>query len=219
MSRGDNLSSMRTVKEYENDIGDLLDVFFAEANDATVRIRKSLKYRSESGYRSYSPIIDISVGPFSETRGVLLWQEYDDLVNSCGRLIDDMLMEFRGDYQDFGEGFFEIEERTLPTSHKYFLSTAKGANWNARCFMAIEVENRQNTKHLLGDLVNVSISGRIGVVVGYNSVACETFLRELEYLAYTIEAKKIKFNSRNIIVLGPDQFENILINNLKARAL
>lgn len=81
--------------------------------------------------------------------------------------------------------------------------------------MAIEVEGSGSEKHLLGDMINVSISGRIGVVIGYNDVKFKTFLRQLDYLAYTVEANKIKFNSKNIIVLKPDQFENILINNLE----
>lgn len=218
-SHEDYLSSMRTVKQYENDIGDLLDVYFAEIDIATIRIRRSLRYRLESGYRSYSPIIDISVGPFSERKGVSLWGDYDRLVHFSCDLIGDMLEQFRCNYQDFGEGFFEIEERTLPSGYEDLLSTSEHAlenvNWNARCFMAIEVEESGSRKHLLGDMINVSISGRIGVVIGYNRDKYETFLKQLDYLAYTVKAGKIRFNSRNIIVLKPDQFESILINNLR----
>lgn len=207
---------MRPVKEYENDIGDLLDVFFVDMDNATIRIRKSLKYKSERGYRSYSPIIDVSVGPFSEERGVKLWPDYNNLVHFSRHLVDVMLEQFWRNYQDFGKGFFEIEERTLPTSYRDFLGRprSKNVNWNARCFMAIEVENKRNPKHLFGDMTNVSVSGRIGVVIGYNNDAYKTFLRQLEYLAYTLEVKKVKFNSRNIIVLKPDQFETLLINNI-----
>jgi len=212
---------MRTPKEYENDIGDLLSVFFADIDieDMDIRIRKSLKYRSERGYRSYSPIIDVSVGPFSEARGVSRWSDYNQLVHFSRLLIDDMLEQFRRNYQSFGEGIFETRQRTLPTSYENFLAfnedVNRNVNWNARCFMAVEVEDRRNPKHLLGDMINVSISGRVGVVIGYNTVAYETFLRQLEYLAYTVEANKIKFNSRNIIVLDPDQFETVLLNNLR----
>lgn len=63
---------MRSAKEYEDFIGVCLDVFFATNHHATVRVRKSLKYRSEIGYRSYSPIIDVSVGPFSGERRVTM---------------------------------------------------------------------------------------------------------------------------------------------------
>jgi len=79
-------------------------VFFATNHHATVRVRKSLKYRSEIGYRSYSPIIDVSVGPFSEERGVSLWNEYDVLVSYSSNFIDEMLRQFRLNYQEFGEG-------------------------------------------------------------------------------------------------------------------
>jgi len=206
---------MRSAREYEDFIGTLLDAFFAHHNEATVRVRKSLKYRAEIGYRSYSPIIDVSVGPFSEERGVSLWNEYDALVNYSNNLIDEMLQQFGLNYQEFGEGYFRIEERRLPIGYIDFLSTARDVNWNARCFMAIEVEDSGSRKHLLGDMFNVSISGRLGVVIGYNQDKYETLLKELEYLAYTIEAKKIKFNSRNIIVLKPEQFEEILLNNLR----
>lgn len=205
---------MRPAKEYENDIGDLLGVFFAGMNATSIRIRKSLKYKSERGYRSYSPIIDISVGPFSEQRGLSLWDYYDKMVDFSRQLIDDMLALFKCNYQDFGKGFFEIGERKSPLSYKEFLATNDEVNWNARCFMAIEVEDSGSEKHLLGDMINASISGRIGVVIGYNDDKFKTFLRQLDYLAYTVRAKKIKFNSKNIIVLRPDQFETILINNL-----
>lgn len=210
-----NYQNMTTPKEYEDRIGGLLSMFFTNMDDAAIRVRKSLKYRSERGYRSYSPNIDISVGPFSERRGVSLWNRYDDLVRFSSDFIDEMLIQFCSNYEDFGEGFFRIDERTIPGSYANFLSTSKGANWNARCLMAIEVEASGNRKHLLGDLINVSVSGRIGIVVGYNRDKLKTFLRQLDYLAYTIEAKKIRFNSGNIIVLKPDQFEKILLDNLK----
>ena len=208
-----------TAKEYENHIGCLLDVFFARTREnAAIRVRKGLKYRSETGYRNYSPIIDISVGPFSEERGVSLWESYDNLVSFSGNLIDVMLAAFRHNYQEFGEGYFTIEERTLPNNHHEFLTSSRSirgsSNWNARCFIAIEVEDSGSRKHLLGDMINVSISGRIGIVVGYNPDLYETFFKQLDYLSYTVRAKKIQFNSRNIIVLKPKQLEDILIYNL-----
>lgn len=211
---------MRTPREYEDDVGDLLSVFFATIDipDMEIRVRKSLKYRSERDYRSYSPMIDVSVGPFSEERGISRWSDYNQLVDFSRGLIDDTLAQFGSNYQNFGEGFFEVRERTLPISYESFLAfdkIDKDANWNARCFMAIEVENKRNPKHLLGDMLNVSVSGRIGVVIGYNTAAYETFLRQLEYIAYTVKAKKIRFNSKNIIVLRPDQFENAILDNLK----
>jgi len=205
---------MTLAEEYEDNLGDLLDVYFADTQLATIRIRQGLKYGSESRYRSYSPIIDISIGPFSEEKGVSLWYDYDRLVTNSSSLIDAMLEQFRQNYQIFGSGIFEIGERILPTDYTSFLTTNAEANWNARCFMAIEVEDSGSEKHLLGDLINVSISGRVGVVIGCNQNKLETFLRQLDYLAYTVRAKKITFNSRNIIVLKSEQFEDILINHL-----
>jgi hypothetical protein len=208
---------MRSAKEYENDIGDLLDVFFAGFNTVGIRIRKSLKYRSERGYRSYSPMIDITVGPFSETRGIQLWEEYDNLVNFSRHLIDDMLVNFRANYENFGEGYFSAEERMLPTNYMDFLSENRNSNWNARCLMAIEVEHSGGRKHLLGDMINASVSGRIAVLVGLDEDRYQTFMRHLEYLAYTVDAKKIKFNSKNILVLKSEQLEEALLTNLPER--
>jgi len=208
---------MISAKEYENKIAELLHAFFANKMHVIkeIRVRKGLRYRSQKGYRCYSPIIDISVGPFSERRGVSLWKEYDDLVEFSSMLINDMLQQFKVNYQNFGEGFFEIKERTIPRSYRNFLSANEDANWNARCFMAIEVENSGSKKHLLGDILNVSISGRIGILIGYNDKTFNSFLRQLEYFAYSIKAGKLKFNSKNIIVLKPDQFESILNKNVK----
>ena len=212
---------MRTTKEYENDIANLLRVFFAPKIRVVkeIRVRRGLKYRSEKGYKCYSPMIDVSVGPFSEIRGESLYNEYDNLVKFSREFINNLLQQFRVNYQDFGKGFFEINERTIPRNYRSFLSTSKGVNWNARCFMAIEVENSGRAKHLLGDIINVSISGRIGIVIGYNDTKFKSFLRQLDYFAYTIEAKKLKFNSKNIIVLKPDQFESILIENIKKQRI
>jgi hypothetical protein len=185
---------MRTTKEYENDIAKLLGIFFADRiGEKEIRIRRGLKYRSEKGYRCYSPMIDITVGPFSEKRGESLWEDYDNLVEFSNELINDLLQQFRANYQDFGRGFFEIHERTLPNDFRSFLSTSEDVNWN------------------------VSISGRIGIAIGYNDKTFNSFLRQLEYLAYTIEAKKLKFNSKNIVILKPDQFESILVKNIKKK--
>jgi len=205
---------MTTAKEYENEVGELLDAYFAGIDTVCVRVRKSLRYRSERGYRNYSPIIDISVGPFAETPGTHLHNEFDQLVTYSGGFIDRILTEFRQNYRHFGEGFFDFEERNIPASHREFLSTNTGANWNARCYIAIEVEDSGDTKHLLGDLVNVGISGRIGIAIGFNGDKFKAFMRQLDYLAYTIEAHKTKFNSRNIMVLEADQFRTALLDNM-----
>lgn len=206
---------MRTAKEFEDDISGLLNIFFAGHETATIRTRESLKYRSESGFRNYSPLIDVTVGPFSEVRGVSLWRDYDRLVNFSRNLIDDLVGQFKINYQDFGEGYFRVEERTLPKGYADFVSSSEGANWNARCFLAIEVEDSGSRKHLLGDMINASISGRIGVLVGYNEDKYQTFMRHLEYLAYTVRAGKIKFNSGNMLVLKPDQLETALVEHLE----
>jgi hypothetical protein len=207
---------MRKTKQYENDIAELLHRFYADKIDnRDIRLRQPLKYNSERGYRSYSPMIDVSVGPFSETAGQTLWRQYDDLVKFSKGFLNDLLSQFRANYKAFGEGIFNVNQRTIPTSFENFLSNAKDVNWNARCFMAIEVEQSGSKKHLLGDMVNVSISGRIGIVIGCkDKEVLDSFLRQLEYFAYTRDMKKLKFNSRNIIVLKPTQFENTLAKYL-----
>jgi len=63
-------------------------------------------------------------------------------------------------------------------------------------------------------MINVGIAGRIGLITGYNKEKYETLLRQLEYIVYSVEAKKIKFNSRNVLVLKPSRFEDIIPNNL-----
>lgn len=148
-------------------------------------------------------------------RGVSLWQDYDRCVNFSRNLIDDLVGQFRINYQDFGEGYFRVEERILPNGYEDFLSSSEGANWNARCFLAIEVEDSGSRKHLLGDMINASVSGRIGVLVGYNEDKYQTFMRHLEYLVYTVRTGKIKFSGGNMLVLKPDQLETALVDNLE----
>ncbi len=206
---------MRTAKEYEDDVTNLLDVFFSAQHAVEIRTRKGLRYRSERGFRCYSPMIDITVGPFSETRGISLWADYDNLVLFSRNFINRIIEQFRINYQNFAEGYFGFEERTLPRGHRDFLSRNQNANWNARCFLALEVEDSGSRKHLLGDMINASISGRIAVLIGCNEDRYEAFMKLLEYIAYTSEAGKIKFTTRNILVLKPDQFEKALIDSLE----
>ena len=53
-----------------------------------------------------------------------LWNEYDVLVSYSSNFIDEMLRQFRLNYQEFGEGYFRIEERRLITLN----NPEKGSN-------------------------------------------------------------------------------------------
>ena len=44
-------------------------------------------------------------------------------------------------------------------------STCIDQNSNARCFLAIEIENQTDRKHLMGSSLNSSIMGKIGIVI------------------------------------------------------
>ncbi len=84
------------------------------------------------------------------------------------------------------------------------------ANKNARCFMTIEVENRGSKKHALGDLVNASSLGRIGIVIPYNEACYRTFFRLLYYFNFLQSVEKPSYSTQNLLIIKKEQFKDAL---------
>ena len=90
------------------------------------------------GRRIYSPKVDIAVGPFAVERRYE--DEYDRMVNSYHRLIDTWIDMFRQNWQSvIGGRYWRIPPHS-PSEHRDFIEYS--ANRNSRCFIAIEVENK-----------------------------------------------------------------------------
>jgi len=145
----------------------------------------------------YSPRVDIAIGPFSITPNQNKTGEYNRLLRNENiggflRSVYDFHVE------NVGEEW--LNEITIPD-----FDSLKQKNQNARCFIAIEIENTSTKKHIMGSMVNASSLGRIGIGVAYNDSVKRTFLRILNYLAFLKRVEKNTYDTTNFLILTKEQ--------------
>jgi hypothetical protein len=146
----------------------------------------------------YSPRLDVAVGPFA-TGDQQLGHAYDGLIAEHGNFIHRLCELGNENVDAYGEGapvsaFEEIAHR----------------NWNARCFMAIEIENKVSRKHLMGGAINAAALGRIGIAIGWTDEKVRAFVRLRSYLLYLSQVGKNTFHAYNLIVLSRTQMMNTI---------
>lgn len=83
-------------------------------------------------------------------------------------------------------------------------------NANPRCFLAIEYENKTNTKHRLGSLINAGAIGKVGILVALNAKVYRSYDRILNYLEFLQQNKKLNEIQGNFIVIKRRSFEKNL---------
>jgi hypothetical protein len=89
--------------------------------------------------------------------------------------------------------------------------------WNSfsRCFLAIEIEFSGSEKHMLGSIINASVSGSIGIVIS-NHANIEKVKRLSKYILRLEGLEQIELNSlRNLVIFEQEDF----IYFLKAKNL
>ena len=194
-----------------------IDLFQREIADKLTALLVKQGYESEvkapwsafSGYgrRIYSPRVDIAVGPFA-TENRRCEQEYDRKVNGCNQLIDTWVDMFRQNWQSvIGDRYWRVPLHS-PSGYRDFIE--HGANRNARCFIAIEVENETTRKHLMGSIINAGALGRVGILVAWQEEALRAAIRMRAYFDFLQEAEKRTFNMSDVIVLSRNQFATSL---------
>jgi len=146
------------------------------------------------GREIYSPAIDIAVGPFAISERHE--ERYTNLLEHTRVFINNLI--------DIHNKNVEIEEEQ--TSFEKILLF----NENARCLIGIEVEKTGSRKHCIGDLVNASALGRIGLLIAWNPDMLRVFLRQRMYLSYLKSVGKNTFRTDNALVLTKDQFDDCL---------
>lgn len=134
---------------------------------------------------TYAPRLDIAVGPFNTT--------FQDRRADSERIraFDHPLIDIIGKW---------ARERDRPLT----------TNPNPRCLLAIEIEESTSSKHILGGITNVSMLGRIGVVISSEVkfpkveriVSYATKLRQVE------KAPESLFG--NVVCLTSDEFFELL---------
>jgi hypothetical protein len=87
-------------------------------------------------------------------------------------------------------------------------------NNNPRCFLAIEYENKNTTKHRVGSLINACALGNVGIIVALNDKTFQSYERIVKYLAFLHVNNKLPVHPNNYIILKQDDFENQLRNSV-----
>lgn len=77
-------------------------------------------------------------------------------------------------------------------------------NKTARCFLAIEIEDKVSRKHLIGAAMNATALGRVGIVVACTHEKLKAFIKLRRYLWFLSRATN--FSTDNLIILNKDQF-------------
>ena len=74
----------------------------------------------------------------------------------------------------------------------------------------IEIEESGSRKHCLGNLVNASALGRIGVLVARTDKVLRIFIRQRAYLQFLAGVQKNTFKAANALILSATQFDDCL---------
>jgi len=157
------------------------------------------EWRSLSGEDAvYSPRIDVAVGPFA-TGAVQHAVDFDILLASHMPLIDRLIAHH-----------IDNVKRMRSSDSLPSLEGITSRNPNARCFLAIEIENRCSRKHILGGLVNAAALGKIGIVVPWTPERLRAVLKMRRYLFFLASVGKNTFDPTNLLVLERNQVEQAL---------
>ena len=147
----------------------------------------------------YWPVVDVAVGPFAihERYGA----RYTELMNQTRPFIESLIEVHNGNVED-------LNDRTDFGSLVQF-------NENARCLFCIEIEESGSRKHCLGNLVNASALGRIGILVARTDDVLRTFVRQRAYFQFLAGVEKNTFRTTNALLLSERQFDDCLVRALR----
>lgn len=186
-----NSRRVNQLKEYQLELKSRLQyIFTGEEIEEEWR-----SMREEYALSIYSPRLDIAVGPFATREPLGL--TYDRIMRRpATEEFLKQLVEFNSiNIEKFGDGFVRPME----------LDEIKYMNHNARCFLAIEIENLVSRKHLMGGAINASALGRIGIVIPWSDEKLRAFVKLIRYLHYLRNAQKNTFDTSNLLIVTKDQ--------------
>lgn len=183
--------SSEEVEEYQDGVYRSLSRIFGEHN-----VEKEwdvAKGSSDDFTRElYCPRLDVVVGPFNVDRNI---DVNNERIRESVRVHKSFIRRIF-DHSDLSGGDF-----------KNFLGNK---NENPRCFLAMEIENSGSSKHMLGDVANVSILGCIGVVIPFNDAKLSLCKRIKRYVSFATEVGKIETVFRNVLIVGKEDFLQVL---------
>lgn len=164
-----------------------------------IGVETATEWRTMAGEPGvYSPRLDVAVGPFA-TGELQYGAKFDELI---------------AQHDGFLRRLFQVHEENLQSilgdTERFEFNHAVTMNWNARCFLGIEIENKNSRKHLMGGAINAASLGRIGVAVGWNMDAVRAFLKLRSYLLFLMRVGKNTFKPLNLLVVDSDQLMDIV---------
>jgi len=178
------------VREYQNHLKRELEIVF----DENVCDEWS-SMRDEVHLQVYSPRLDIAVGPFATHER--LGYEYDQILRrKKPKAFIEKLIEINKQNQ-IQDGF------VTPLDYEDIIYQ----NFNARCLIAVEIENNVSRKHLMGGAINASALGRIGILIPWSDEKLRAFVKLFRYLQYLGEAEKNTFKTSNLLIITKAQME------------
>jgi hypothetical protein len=146
---------------------------------------------------TYSPRVDIAVGPYAIDRRY--GYEYDGLGQHHQRFL-------RKVHEAFSENVLSLDANDLIPP----LNEICALNSNARCFLAIEIDNSGSRKHLMGGMVNAAALGRVGLSVAGKPGLLKALLKTRRYLRFLASVGKNTFDTRNRMIVTVEQLEEAL---------
>jgi len=176
----------RTVKTYQNSVCNYLKTIFGENN---VKKEWNVAKDSRDDYTRelYSPRLDVAVGPFNICKDPYANDDISSIITT---------------HENFLRKIWLNSE--LKTGS--FSNFIHDKNKNPRCLLAIEIENSGSSKHMLGNIANVSIIGSIGIVVPFNDKQLSLCKRIKAYVTFATKVNKISDVFKNVLIVNKKNF-------------
>jgi hypothetical protein len=146
---------------------------------------------------TYSPRVDIAVGPYAIDRRYV--HEY----NALGR---NHQLFLRNVHAEFSQNVVSLDANDFVPP----LDEVCSLNGNARCFLAIEIDNSGSRKHLMGGAINAAALGRVGLSVACNPDVLKALLKTRRYLRFLAGVGKNTFDTGNLMIVTVEQLEEAL---------
>lgn len=167
------------------------------------------EWRSQMDVGLYAPRVDVAIGPFAYENGIHMTAEHNDLFNNCQPFFIMLCHTHLENLELIRNDTPEDQKRDMVMEK---LDIIYHTNYNARCFMAIEVENNVSRKHLMGGAINAAVLGRIGIAVGYTEEKHRAFLKLYRYFEFLRNVDKPTFNTSNLLIISKDQLTDAIVN-------
>ena len=186
---------MQWAEEAKSEIANRLEEVFGNKE-----VRKEWRSHAENEDwlkfgEVYAPYPDIAVGPFNihpREQGEKERKKIKEVYNQHESFFQNLLGKNVHDLRNFLK------------------------NNNPRCLLAIEIEGSRGGKHMMGNIINTSILGYIGIVV-VNEKLWEDAERVKKYLDGASDFKKTKPIAKNAMVFEYNQFMDRLEKTKRSR--